>query len=163
MRIDEDNPWPDGYEPTAEEFRTWIDNKGVIAQVDTQGPKQSQTSKAKESLIQWLDETFPDMVTPEFVFHKTRKWRIDWAFVDLRVGVEYDGLFGGKAHRATSNVMRDGEKSNEAQLLGWILIRVNASTIASGKAKRWITEAVRQRSKDAIHGNESVDNGIAGP
>ncbi|MCC6316002.1 MAG: hypothetical protein IT337_18535, partial [Thermomicrobiales bacterium] len=44
------------------------------------------------------------------------------------------------------NIMRDAEKINEAQLLGWLVIRVNAKTIKSGQAFAWIETAVRQRS-----------------
>lgn len=66
----------------------------------------------------------------EFVFHPRRKWRFDFCFPEIMLAVEYDGLMSGDAsHASVGGILRDAEKANEAQLLGWMVIRMNAKTI----------------------------------
>lgn len=63
----------------------------------------------------------------EFEFYKERHWRFDWCFPDLMVAVEYEGIMnGGKAHSSVSGILRDIEKYNTAQSLGWRVIRITA-------------------------------------
>ena len=111
--------------------------------------------KAKKELQQYLTFSGTGPWVTEHVFHPTRKWRLDWANVDLKVGIEYDGVTGATAfnrkagdssvgHVSVGGVMRDAEKTNEAQLLGWVVIRVNAKTIKSGDAFTWIERAVER-------------------
>lgn len=114
-------------------------------------------TKAKETLETWLIYGNLGTWIAEFRFHPTRRWRFDWANVEAKVAVEYDGLTGATAfnrkgdessvgHVSVSGVMRDAAKINEAQLLGWICIRVNAKTIGTGEAFAWIEQAVQQRT-----------------
>lgn len=64
----------------------------------------------------------------EFRFHKTRKWRFDFAWPDLKIAVEIDGgqfkKFGGRHARDS-----DREKLNEAVLLGWSVLRFSGEMI----------------------------------
>ncbi|MCC6315675.1 MAG: hypothetical protein IT337_16885, partial [Thermomicrobiales bacterium] len=112
--------------------------------------------KAKQTLATWLAFAGLGEWVTEFRFHPTRKWRFDWALMSpaLKIAVEYDGITGATAfnrkgtegnasHASVGNIMRDAEKINEAQLLGWLVIRVNAKTIKSGQAFAWIETAVR--------------------
>lgn len=87
----------------------------------------------------------------EVLFHPTRKWRMDLAWPDLKVAVEYQGgIFSRQAsHSSTANIMRDQEKANEAQLHGWILIYANAKTVTSGQAVDWVNRALALRRKDS--------------
>lgn len=80
-------------------------------------------------------------VEHEHRFHPTRKWRFDWALPERMIAFEYDGLFGGKkgkdgtaSHGSVGGILRDVEKINEAQVLGWKVFRVNAKTIQNGQA-----------------------------
>lgn len=87
----------------------------------------------------------------EVLFHPTRRYRFDYAHRELKIGVEYDGIIGGTVgygdhgHRTVNQMIRDAEKSNEAQVLGWIVLRVNAKTIADGTAQRQIEAALAAR------------------
>jgi len=89
--------------------------------------------------------------TTEARFHPTRKWRFDYAHMGCRIAVEYDGIIGGTVgygdhgHRTVNGLLRDAEKSNEGQVLGWIVLRVNAKTIADGVAQRQIEAALAAR------------------
>ena len=61
----------------------------------------------------------------EFRFHPSRKWRLDWAWVDQRVALEIDGAIWTRgAHGRGSGIARDQEKGNAACALGWRILRV---------------------------------------
>ncbi len=89
----------------------------------------------------------------EFVFHPTRKWRLDAADPETLVGVEYDGFVGASqgyanvGHTSINSMKRDAEKANEAALHGWILIRVNAETVKNGKAWDAVVRALELRGR----------------
>lgn len=71
----------------------------------------------------------------EFIFHPTRKWRFDFAHPIKKLAVEIEGGVwrrGGGAHSHPTNIMRDIEKSNNATLLGWHLLRFTDKEIRSG-------------------------------
>ena len=82
---------------------------------------------------------------PQYVFHPERKWRLDFAWPDVLVGVEIDGgVFQQRAtgHRSISGVMRDGEKSNAAQLLGWCVLRFHSKDLDERPVQ--VIETVKQ-------------------
>ena len=60
--------------------------------------------------------------TTEYQFHSKRKWRFDYAFVELKVAVEIDGgqwkAFGGRHSRDS-----DRHKHNAAIVLGWRVLK----------------------------------------
>jgi very-short-patch-repair endonuclease len=90
----------------------------------------------------------------EYVFSPTRRYRLDFAWVKERVGVELDGFskFGFGAHQTIVGVTRDHEKGNHAAELGWVLLRYTSKQLGS-EAKReqviqQIIRIVRQRTCD---------------
>jgi len=88
----------------------------------------------------------------QFRFHKTRKWRFDFAYptwsaseTRLRntsgegLAIEVDGgTYTGGRHTRGAGHAADAEKRNEAQLMGWRVIVVTGATIKSGAAIEWI-------------------------
>lgn len=75
------------------------------------------------------------VVFPEFKFHPSRKWSMDYAFPKLKIAIEVEGgiWMGGKgAHSRPMNIQRDIEKQNEAVLLGWHPLRFSPVEIKSG-------------------------------
>jgi very-short-patch-repair endonuclease len=98
----------------------------------------------KESLLLQIRGAGLPPPQVEYRFHDTRKWLIDFAWPAAKVGVEYDGIFGRESasHMSRKGIMRDQEKSNEAQVAGWVLLRVNAATVEDGKALAWIEKAM---------------------
>lgn len=63
-------------------------------------------------------------VVQEHRFHPERKWRFDFALPDKNIGIEYEGLNSEKSGHTTLNgYTKDTEKYNEAQALGWDVIR----------------------------------------
>lgn len=71
----------------------------------------------------------------EYSFHPTRKWRFDFAYPDLKIAFEYEGIFSVKSrHTSIKGFSNDCEKYNEAQLLGWKVYRFTAIMLKNGKA-----------------------------
>lgn len=86
---------------------------------------------------------------PEFQFHPTRKFRVDWrvhlgmwegkrpqhsetTFAPTRVLIDYEGgIFhkGRMGHDSVKGIKRDIEKHNLAQIEGYIMIRVTPDRI----------------------------------
>lgn len=60
----------------------------------------------------------------EHRFHPTRKWRFDFAIPEMRIALEYEGLFSEKSgHTTIDGFLSDVEKYNEATKLGWRILR----------------------------------------
>jgi hypothetical protein len=117
-------------------IRGFAEQKGThSANKNSHKNKKSFPDRSKEK--EWLSWNLPfwcndHAVTleTEFVFHTERKWKFDYAIPALKIAVEYEGIFkkdkGRTGHTSITGVMRDVEKYNAAQLLGWRIIRVTA-------------------------------------
>ena len=87
---------------------------------------------------------------PEFRFHAVRKFRLDWAWPEHRVGLEVDGgVWTGGAHGRGTGIVRDQEKTNLAAGEGWRILRCTPAKLATvetvehiERALQWRTEAV---------------------
>lgn len=66
----------------------------------------------------------------EHAFHPERKWRFDMAIPEYKIAVEYEGVVAKKSrHTTIKGYTEDCEKYNEAQQLGWRVIRVTAKNV----------------------------------
>ena len=77
------------------------------------------------------------IMTREWKFHNTRKWRFDWAFIQSEIAVEYEGMpykVAKSGHTTIKGYTSNLEKYNEATLLGWKVLRFNAKMIENGLA-----------------------------
>lgn len=87
----------------------------------------------------------------EFRFHETRKWRFDYAWPDLLIACEYQGLAwkgeGVSGHQSVDGLRNDCEKFTEASLAGWTLILITAETVNSGQAVEWLRRALERRKQ----------------
>lgn len=60
----------------------------------------------------------------EYKFHPTRKWRADIAIPSLKALIEFDGIMSAKSrHTSVTGFTNDCEKTNQAQMLGWKVLR----------------------------------------
>lgn len=89
---------------------------------------------------------FLDGMVREHKFHPTRKWMLDFAWPDKKIGIEvqggiWSGKFGG--HTSGTGRMRDMEKSNAATILGWKVIEVSSAHIKDGQAAAWIAAVMK--------------------
>lgn len=112
----------------------------------------------KHSLVRGLlfdlkQERLPVPVT-EHVFHPTRKWRFDAAYVEEKIAIEIEGgtgwkRDGGKSrHLTPSGFREDVEKYNSAAILGWCLIRLTPAMLRDGTAIEAIGRALKARWKE---------------
>lgn len=76
----------------------------------------------------------------EYKFHPKRKWKMDLAWVDRKISMEIDGGIwlpkGG--HTSGGGFIKNAEKRNEAQLMGWHTYHVVPSQVKSGEALKLI-------------------------
>ena len=84
----------------------------------------------------------------EFLFHPTRRWRFDYALPSLKIAVEVSGgvWMPVSGHRSGKGIMRDYAKSNEAQLLGWILLTFTPAQILKGEDLPMLRRAIILRT-----------------
>jgi hypothetical protein len=106
------------------------------SEADTEPP-------AKQAFRIALHILCPDAVE-EYAFLPDRKYRADWALVDLKIVIEYDGLAD---HATQRGMWKDSEKGNLAQLDGWLFLRVNAASINDGRAVAWVERAIAVRNE----------------
>lgn len=84
---------------------------------------------------------------------QTRRWRLDFAWPELRLGIEVQGGIrarGPSGHKGSGHV-RDMEKINALQLAGWIVLQFPTERIIRdpmGVAME-IQEAIRLRRDGA--------------
>lgn len=109
---------------TIEEFR------------QAQGPGISAL-EAKVALLLWAmdqDESLPEVVR-EYRFHPDRRWRFDFAFLQVRLAIECEGgTWTRGRHTRGAGFRGDCEKYNEAAILGWRVLRFTAGMIDDARA-----------------------------
>lgn len=78
----------------------------------------------------------------EYKFHPTRKWRLDWAFPDIKLAIEQDGgvwaqKYGGKSrHFYGSGAIADMKKMNALAEEGWLVLKYQPNDIDFTQIKR---------------------------
>ncbi len=73
--------------------------------------------------------------SPEYEhrFHPVRRWRFDVAWLSKKIAVEIDGgVWIGGRHSGGMGQIKDNEKINVAQSLGWRVYRFVPGDIKSG-------------------------------
>jgi very-short-patch-repair endonuclease len=105
--------------------------RGYQVSKESKTPRQNEKPKAviwlEMNLRVWGLERGWEMKR-EYRFDEVRKWRFDFAFIDQKLAVEYEGIFGkGKSRHTTVNgYTGDTEKYNQAAAQGWKVFRVTA-------------------------------------
>ena len=75
------------------------------------------------------------IVVHEFRFHPERKFRLDFAIPEIKVGIEIEGgiwMRGGGGHSHPTGIERDIEKSNLLALADYRLLRFTEKEIRAG-------------------------------
>jgi hypothetical protein len=82
--------------------------------------KKARARVETQFLLRWNG---PAYVT-EHVFHPNRKWRLDYAWPEHRVGLEIEGgIFTRGAHVRPRGIADDIAKANAASECGWTVYR----------------------------------------
>jgi very-short-patch-repair endonuclease len=94
---------------------------------------------AEPILAEALCEAFGVLPVCEFKFHPTRRWRLDVAFPEAKIGIE---LHGFRYHSSAKARRNDMEKSNALIQHGWRLLVFMASDVFSKSKLAQIVETV---------------------
>lgn len=82
----------------------------------------------------------------QYRFHPERRWRFDFAWPELKLAVEVDGVLWGEqgGHQRPDDYADDCEKLNEATLLGWRVLRFTPAQVLAGDAVLVVQRALRE-------------------
>lgn len=99
----------------------------------------------KVQLAAMVRYLMPDAVM-EHRFHGKRKWRFDYADVERKIAVEYEGIIAHRSrHTSIVGYSNDCEKYGIAAIMGWLVIRVTAVMVQDGRAWKLIEGALAAR------------------
>jgi len=79
----------------------------------------------------------------EFMFHPSRKWRLDFAWPDAKLALEVEGgaWINGRHNRA-SGWIKDVEKYNALAVAGWRLLRCTPKQLHTDATAQMIRRAL---------------------
>jgi len=92
-------------------------------------------------------------LTPEreFCFHPDRKWRIDFAWPELKLAVEIES----SVHRIRNRFASDLDKYNAILLAGWTLLRYTRKMVETGapilEVEATLKRMLQAKEKNANH------------
>ena len=71
----------------------------------------------------------------EYYFHPFRKWKFDFAYIDIKCAIEFEGGIWLKksGHNTGTGIARDIDKYNAAALMGWKVFRIYGDMVYKGK------------------------------
>lgn len=125
------------------------DYRAMTTKKATNKAKVKEQARKLAELVEINLSDLPGYVK-EHVFHTTRKWRFDYAWLDLKVALEiHGGVFTNGRHTRGKGFSEDKVKMNSAQLLGWIVIEATTAQVKNGQMLSWINEAIEVRNKCA--------------
>lgn len=106
--------------------------------------KPKPPSKAEELFWMQLKAIHAPPCVREYRFVTDRKWRFDFAWPDMKLAVEIEGLihYGTNAdgsrktsrHQSRAGYEKDCDKYNRAALEGWRVLRFTQTHIQNGAA-----------------------------
>lgn len=130
------------YPPGSPEARKYIPKKKARSKIfrtgwtdDTRNLRNKE--KYHDEFIQLLKMELGLDVWPEFYFSVDRLYRFDYAIPSHKIGIEVNGgvwAKGNSGHSSGTGILRDYEKSNLGQSLGWSVVTVTPSQVKSGEA-----------------------------
>lgn len=93
----------------------------------------------------------------ELKFHPTRKWRFDFAWLDVKLAVELQGgLYHPRGrHSRGKGQEGDYEKLNEAQRLGWVVLQFGSAHLSSHRKTRQVVRYVSQVLQELLDAKAS--------
>ena len=97
-----------------------------------EGMKKKKPSNKGSNDIRIMLQLARIQFVEEHTFHSTRKWRFDFAILEHKIAIEYEGIHSEKSrHTTRSGYAKDAEKYREAAKLGWMVLRYTAKDYKS--------------------------------
>lgn len=98
----------------------------------------------KMFLLQLMDEDMP-IPDREHRFHQIRRWRLDFAYPELKIGIEIEGgVWTRGRHNRPIGFIKDCEKYNMAQEMGWRIFRYTKESIEDWSAVQQIRRVLEK-------------------
>ena len=116
-------------------------------------PKAKKNAKAKEQARKLAELVELNLIPlpgyeKEVMFHPVRKWRFDYAWLDIKVALEvHGGIHSNGRHTRGTGFTEDKVKMNNAQLLGWVVIEATTAQVKNGQMLEWINQAIANRTQ----------------
>lgn len=109
---------------------------------------KSQSRKLADKFERIWKDLGGEPWTPEYKFHPTRKFLLDYAWPDIKVGLEINGGSWSKisGHNSGKGLNRDAEKGNLAQAEGWTYIVFTTDMVTLAWCT-WLKELIERKSK----------------
>jgi very-short-patch-repair endonuclease len=81
----------------------------------------------------------------EHKFHQSRKWRIDYAYPEIKLAIEIEGgAFTRGRHTRPLGFLADMEKYNALTEAGWMLLRYQPNKVDFEQIKRVYDEKINE-------------------
>ena len=82
-----------------------------------------------------------------------RRWRFDYAYPDLRIGIEvHGGIWVRGGHTRGTGFIKDREKFNRAAIAGWLVLEfpiITTNTLPADCVEQ-ILAAIQVRTKEGV-------------
>ena len=93
----------------------------------------------------WSARSLPEPIS-EFKVCPERRWRFDWAFPVQRVAIEVNGGIFSRIrgrHSRGAGQLKDWEKLNHAQKLGWKVFQFSPQQMNEEKTAEFLREVLK--------------------
>ena len=98
--------------------------KVTAAQQQLNKAIKEHNEREREKIRLSLSKILGCDVVSEHQFHEKRKWRFDYAIIDLKIAIEVEGgVWSSGRHTRGAGFLNDIEKYNTATSMGWHIIR----------------------------------------
>lgn len=144
----------------------------VVSKIDKpdkpkKAKKESASSRLEQAVLIIYERNEWPKPRQEYIFHPTRKWRIDFAHPEVKLAIEVEGGTWGQPircqncgvlvrrgraivraagrHNSAAGMTKDAEKYNAMAIGGWTLIRVTSEMVRNGAAEADIRDALKEK------------------
>lgn len=116
--------------------------RGCDVVVDLPKPKSKESYNKRVVKVYFEEQGLPTPVF-EYRFHDKRKWRIDVAWPDHRLGLEVQGgIFVQGRHSRGASLLKEWEKLNTGSAMGWRWFFCQPKDVCTQEVVNYIKEAI---------------------
>ena len=126
----------------------WLDGYAGVAATIVRRKQKTLFAVRKQKTT---PQPIPPGAVAEHRFHPKRKWRFDHAYVPQKIAVEIEGgAFINGRHVRGAGFIGDMRKYREAELLGWMVLRVTPQEFRNGTAAELVRRAFEFREMPLV-------------
>lgn len=126
-------------------FRGWTEKAITKLNIEKQPKKTVKKTDHREKAIALILKINNINFEPQYKFHPTRKFRFDFAILEHKIAIEYEGGTWSKSrHTSGAGYARDVEKYRLALLLGWKVLRYTVDDIEKGRGLQGVVDDINE-------------------